>query len=130
MFVLGQTGCCQKKAEVIKEPDILPLQPDGNSKKQEVAQAKILVVEDNSDLQHFLMQIFGSLYEVRAVSNGEEALSIAREWQPDLVLSDIMMPVMSGLELCSKLKTEMATSHIPVVLLTAKMQKSMWWKDC
>ena len=85
-----------------------------------MAQARILVVEDNSDLQHFLMQIFGSLYEVRAASNGEEALSIAREWQPDLVLSDIMMPVMSGLELCSKLKTEMATSHIPVVLLTAK----------
>lgn len=116
----GKQVVVRKKAEVIKEPDILPLQPDGNSKKQEVAQAKILVVEDNSDLQHFLMQIFGSLYEVRAVSNGEEALSIAREWQPDLVLSDIMMPVMSGLELCSKLKTEMATSHIPVVLLTAK----------
>lgn len=116
----GSQVVVRKKAEVIKEPDILPLQPDGNSKKLEVAQARILVVEDNSDLQHFLMQIFGSLYEVRAASNGEEALLIAREWQPDLVLSDIMMPVMSGLELCSKLKTEMATSHIPVVLLTAK----------
>ena len=116
----GSQVVVRKKAEVIKEPDILPLQPDRNSKKLEVAQARILVVEDNSDLQHFLTQIFGSLYEIRAASNGEEALSIAREWQPDLVLSDIMMPVMSGLELCSKLKTEIATSHIPVVLLTAK----------
>lgn len=110
----------RKKTDLIKLSEMLPLKPDGNSKKLEVVQAKILVVEDNVELQHFLMQIFESLYEVRSALNGEEALLIAREWQPDLVLSDIMMPVMSGLELCTKLKTEIATSHIPVVLLTAK----------
>lgn len=86
----------------------------------EKLQAKILIVDDNIELQTLLKQIFNEIYEVRVASEGEEALDIAKEWQPDLVLSDIMMPGITGLELCSKIKTGVSTSHIPVILLTAK----------
>lgn len=86
----------------------------------EKLQAKILIVDDNIELQTLLKQIFSAIYDVRIASNGEEALDIAKDWQPDLLLSDIMMPGMTGLELCSRIKTGLSTSHIPVILLTAK----------
>lgn len=90
------------------------------SNEDKIIQAKVLIVEDNIEVQSLLENIFSSIYEVYTSNNGEEGLEHARELQPDLIISDIMMPKMSGLELCSRLKTELTTSHIPVVLLTAK----------
>ena len=80
---------------------------------------KILLVEDHAEMLEMLRQIFEPLYEVHTAANGAEGLEAARALQPDLVLSDIMMPVMSGFEMCKRIKTGIETSHIPVVLLTA-----------
>lgn len=80
---------------------------------------KILIVEDSAEMTEMLRQIFEPLYEVHTAANGAEGLRAARAIQPDLVLSDIMMPVLSGFEMCKRLKSGIETSHIPVVLLTA-----------
>ncbi|HEX6427331.1 MAG TPA: two-component regulator propeller domain-containing protein, partial [Niastella sp.] len=80
----------------------------------------LLVVEDNADLQAFLKSQLTQLYRVEVAENGEEGLAKALELQPDLILSDIMMPRMDGIQLLDKLKNNLVTSHIPVILLTAK----------
>jgi DNA-binding response OmpR family regulator len=83
-------------------------------------QPLLLVVEDNTDLRAFLRAQFITHYRVEVAENGEEGLAKAIELQPDLVLSDIMMPKMNGIQLLDNLKNNLATSHIPVILLTAK----------
>ena len=80
----------------------------------------ILLVEDSPDLLDLLVQIFSPIYEVSTAVNGKDALEKAKAKQPDIIVSDVMMPVMSGIEMCSKIKTNLETSHIPVVLLTAR----------
>ncbi len=80
----------------------------------------ILIVEDNKELLETLVKLFSPFYQVLHAMNGQDGFDIALDKQPDLVLSDVMMPVMSGIELCKKLKTNFNTTHIPVVLLTAR----------
>ncbi|MEI6555157.1 MAG: two-component regulator propeller domain-containing protein [Paludibacter sp.] len=80
----------------------------------------ILLVEDSPDLLDLLVQIFSPIYDVTTAVNGKDALEKANANQPDIIVSDVMMPEMSGIEMCSKLKTNLETSHIPVVLLTAR----------
>lgn len=80
----------------------------------------ILIVEDNQDLRNFLVHQFSPNFKVLKALNGSEALKQAVKYTPDLIISDVMMPVMDGIELCKQLKSKLQTSHIPVVLLTAK----------
>lgn len=80
----------------------------------------ILIVEDNIELLNVLGKLFESSYNVIKAVNGEEGLGKTIEYQPDIVLSDLMMPVMSGNEMCLKIKSNFAVNHIPVVLLTAQ----------
>lgn len=80
---------------------------------------RILIVEDNDELRAYLVNSLSPMYNVQACSNGKEALVIVKEYQPELVLSDIMMPEMRGDELCATIKNDIETSHIPVLLLTA-----------
>ncbi|WP_163272378.1 hybrid sensor histidine kinase/response regulator transcription factor [Dysgonomonas sp. 511] len=80
----------------------------------------ILIVEDNEEMREFLRDLFLPLYNIETAADSFEGLSKATELQPDLVLSDVMMPGMSGTEMCVKLKNNFDTSHIPVVLLTAR----------
>lgn len=82
--------------------------------------AKLLIVEDNEDVALYLQALFRPYVNVLTASNGEEAWVIVNESFPNLVLSDIMMPVMSGLDLCKMIKSNQRTMHIPVVLLTAR----------
>jgi DNA-binding response OmpR family regulator len=79
----------------------------------------ILIVEDNPDLRHFLHQSLAESYRIVEATNGQEALEEITREQPDLIISDIMMPIMRGDDLCQTLKSQMETSHIPVILLTA-----------
>jgi len=84
---------------------------------------KILVVEDDPTLRKLLelhMRIFG--HESRLAENGAEGLEIAKEWHPDLILTDIMMPIVSGLTLCRELRKLDEFAHTPVVLLTARTE--------
>jgi signal transduction histidine kinase/ligand-binding sensor domain-containing protein/DNA-binding response OmpR family regulator len=83
----------------------------------------ILIVEDNSDLRLYLRGIMSSDYSFLEASDGQEGLELAVEHVPELVLTDVMMPRMDGYELTRKLKSEMLTGHIPVILLTARASK-------
>lgn len=81
---------------------------------------KILIVEDNADVRSYLKSIFLDSYCVLEAEEGKEALDIAAEEMPDIVISDVMMPIMDGITLCKQLKSSVKTSHIPVILLTAR----------
>lgn len=96
-----------------------PYSPSVAPKQNPVSSRRILVVEDNDDLRIYLTNTLGEDYQVQSCLNGKEALEILSEFKPDLVLSDIMMPEMSGDELCAAIKGNIETSHIPVLLLTA-----------
>ena len=89
--------------------------------KSEAHKRTLLVVEDNEDMLRFLEQLFINDFNVITASDGQQAWDVAISRQDiDLVISDVMMPVMTGAELCNMIKGNMSTSHIPVILLTAK----------
>jgi signal transduction histidine kinase/DNA-binding response OmpR family regulator/sugar lactone lactonase YvrE len=81
---------------------------------------RLLLVEDNVELRQYLHEVLKEDYLIDQAANGEKALRIAQEKFPDIILSDIMMPEMDGVTLCKHIKNNLKTSHIPVVLLTAK----------
>lgn len=81
---------------------------------------KILIVEDNEELRGLLVRLFSKVYSVFEARDGEQGFERTKEVQPDIVLSDIMMPKMSGIEMCRMIKSNFDTSHIPVILLTAQ----------
>ena len=99
------------KADVEKNVDELTLE----SKKYTV-----LIVEDNIVLRSFIKEILKPNYNILQAENGKIALEKAIKHLPDLIVSDVVMPEMVGTELCSKIKTNIATSHIPVILLTSR----------
>mgnify|MGYP002226841801 FL=1 len=80
----------------------------------------VLVVEDNRDIREYVRSSFEEIYEVLTAADGKEGWDIAQSQIPNIIISDIMMPVMDGIELCRHIKEDMRTSHIPVILLTAK----------
>lgn len=83
------------------------------------AGVRMVIVEDNDEMREVLQCIFSPYYDVYTAPDGSEGLQMAERLQPDLVLSDVLMPGISGLEMCRKLKDALPTCHIPVVLLTA-----------
>jgi DNA-binding response OmpR family regulator len=80
----------------------------------------ILVVDDNADIRAYLSTILQDRYQIALAADGSQGLALANEIVPDLIVSDVMMPVMNGLEFCQRIKSGIATSHIPVILLTAR----------
>ena len=80
----------------------------------------VLIVDDSSDMTEMLKDSLDSIYEVLTASNGKEALKKAKETKPDIILTDLMMPVMNGMELCRALKEDKETVNIPIIIITAK----------
>lgn len=117
-FILVEPNMDIKDRQVVdiaveKHPEVSPVTANDN------ASQRILIVEDNDELRTYLMDSLSDAYKIRACSNGKEALAAVKDFWPELILSDIMMPEMRGDELCVAIKGDIETSHIPVVLLTA-----------
>lgn len=106
--------------EKVKRECIAPIEEENTVEVGGDDRCRVLVVEDDDDMRQYIVSLLSKHYIVSEAANGKEGLEIAVEQIPDLIVSDIMMPVMDGLELCKAIKEEMATAHIPVVLLTAK----------
>ncbi|MCO6149221.1 two-component regulator propeller domain-containing protein [Flavobacterium sp. NRK1] len=81
---------------------------------------KILIVEDEKEIHLFLNDLLADKYQVISTYNGIEALEVMEKELPDIIISDVMMPLMDGVELCQKVKTNIRTCHIPFIMLTAK----------
>ncbi|MFQ3598906.1 MAG: tetratricopeptide repeat protein [Chloroherpetonaceae bacterium] len=116
----------QAVADVVEEQKIKSkekpkqkLKPKRTTNVQNQSSEIVLVVEDNDDMRAFITEKL-SLYRVIEATNGAEGLQKAKATLPDLIISDVMMPEMDGYTLCEKIKTDDATNHIPLILLTAK----------
>ncbi|MGZ0017630.1 hybrid sensor histidine kinase/response regulator transcription factor [Yeosuana sp. AK3] len=88
--------------------------------KKESKKKTILIVEDNSEIRNYISEILKNDFEIMNASHGEEALKIISKNLPDLIVSDVMMPIMDGITLTREIKSNIRTSHIPVILLTAR----------
>ncbi len=94
-----------------EEPEEAPSEPGAPA---------IMLVDDNDELRLFMRSSLKLKYRIIEAANGKEALEIAVQKSPDIIITDVMMPLMNGIELCRKLKDNIHTSHIPVIILTAK----------
>ena len=81
---------------------------------------KILIVEDNTDIRQYLSDELEGTYHILKAENGEEAMNIIKGQEVDLIITDVMMPVMDGLQLCKQIKQNLRTCHIPIIMLSAK----------
>ncbi len=97
------------------KPIGVKLDPFQNHNKEKT----VLVVEDNPDLLDVISDIIGKAYNVATAFNGKEGLVQAKAHPPDIIVSDILMPVMDGMQMCMEMKKNVSTSHIPIILLTA-----------
>lgn len=94
--------------------------PDNKLQKEMLTDKRsLLIIDDNADIRNYLIGLFSEIYFLYTAENGEEGLKLTKKYMPDMVISDIAMDVMDGLELCRKIKENSSLSHIPVVLLTA-----------
>ena len=94
--------------------------PEETAAKDRQNKESILIVEDNTDIRQYLCEELGKTYHILKAENGEEALSIVKEQEVSLILTDVMMPVMDGLQLCKQSIEILRTSHIPVIILSAR----------
>ena len=113
----AQTVAIGRKEPVASEE---PAEESGTEPASKQYRYTLLVVEDSPEMQSFVVRQLSSEYQVLTALNGVEALNVLKEHTVNLVITDIMMPEMDGLELCEHLKSELDYSHIPIILLTAK----------
>jgi signal transduction histidine kinase/DNA-binding response OmpR family regulator len=111
----------QKTKVIVDKLDVTSAQDlDLSIRAEDNAAPLILVAEDNRDMREFIRGVLHPTFRVITVANGKDAIEQSMERIPDLIITDVMMPIMDGHELCHRLKSTPATSHIPVIMLTAK----------
>lgn len=112
--------------ESVKTPSETEIQEIPAINDQEQQKKTLLLVEDNMELRTYIKQELKSDYKVVVAENGEVGLEKAKKYMPDVVITDVIMPTMNGHEFCSLLKNDFKTSHIPVLMLTAKAMADDW----
>ncbi len=110
----------KKEINFIPENKISEKEEDVEVEKATTKKYTILVVEDNTELRNYLKTELSKTYKVLLANNGLEGLKIAEKSFPDVILTDVIMPEMDGFEFCRRIKTDIKTSHIPLLMLTAK----------
>ncbi|MCX6309226.1 MAG: ATP-binding protein [Bacteroidia bacterium] len=112
-----------ENAEILSSIDIIEntIQTSENITEKE----RILIVEDNLEMRQYLAKHFSNNYEISEAANGKDGMDLIQIIPPDLIISDLMMPVMDGLEFCNNVKSNMLTSHIPFIILTAKANEEL-----
>ena len=120
IFPIGSLGD-DENTEVVEERDEISEKTDNGKKGKSKKRPLLLLVEDDLEMRDFLEKCLQIQYNTIVASNGEEALGILKNQNVDLVVSDIMMPKMDGFELTGHIKSDIEFSHIPVILLTAKV---------
>jgi signal transduction histidine kinase/ligand-binding sensor domain-containing protein/DNA-binding response OmpR family regulator len=103
----------------LNEPIII-LEDELTDKINDIEKDTILLVEDNKPLRKFIKGLLKENYNILEAENGKIALKIAIKYSPNLIVSDVVMPIMVGTELCSEIKSNIKTSHIPIILLTSR----------
>ncbi|NHF58370.1 response regulator [Flavobacteriaceae bacterium TP-CH-4] len=119
-----------KTAKVVSDDNKRTVIPDKNNslkapqeklqKQEDTSLPMALIVEDNPDLQSFISNILANSYQLLTAEDGDKGVKLAVEHIPDIILTDVMMPKKDGFELCNILKNDARTSHIPIIMLTAK----------
>jgi signal transduction histidine kinase/DNA-binding response OmpR family regulator/ligand-binding sensor domain-containing protein len=104
-----------------EEPEASPFACGEGPGSGESARKTLLIVEDNAELRRFLAEQFEGKFSILQAADGKQGLSAALKHTPDLIVSDLMMPVLNGLDMCRQLKNDIQTSHIPIILLTARL---------
>jgi signal transduction histidine kinase/ligand-binding sensor domain-containing protein/DNA-binding response OmpR family regulator len=115
----------EKIEQKFKNEDFIPTNPliekeKNSTEKQSSHKYTLLIVEDNTELRDYLKNEIGNDYKVLTAENGNKGLEIAKESLPDIIITDVVMPEMNGFDFCKKIKTDISTSHIPLLMLTAK----------
>lgn len=119
--VSGHVDGSEPVSHIISDTDVPVSSSESTTQETErKKQGLMLIVEDNSELRTFLRSIFSSEFNLLESANGEEGLQKALTNIPDIIISDIMMPVKDGIEMIKELRSNLSVSHIPVILLTAK----------
>ncbi|MDR0542685.1 MAG: response regulator, partial [Dysgonamonadaceae bacterium] len=116
----GSTFCVSIPVDLKGQENEGTVEQEENMQK-EPDRKTLLIVEDNKEFRRFLVEQLSSQFNVLQAADGEEGKETAQKKYPDLIISDLMMPKLDGLELCSLLKNDIQTSHIPIILLTARL---------
>ena len=117
---VGTPGPEMTSAEIDSITVSQPIAEPAEAPEQDEDAPTVLIVDDNADIRTYLQSILHGQYRVLEAEDGKRGLELAREQVPDLIVSDVMMPVMNGLEFCQQVKKDDISSHIPVILLTAR----------
>ena len=104
------------------EVDLLSEQAPTMSSIKNLNEWSLLIVEDNMEVRNYIVSLFSDKYRIYEACNGEEGIQMAGQLLPDLVITDVMMPIKDGFEFSKKLKSDSPTFHIPIIMLTAKAE--------
>ncbi len=124
----------ERLEHIVSQPAVMPEGEQMRNRDEEASfgeeeyarqgnETLILLVDDNDDFRHFMRDTLKDNFSLIDASNGKEAWEKILAFSPDIIISDVMMPEMDGYELCAKVKNDLRTSHIPLILLTAHTAK-------
>ncbi len=110
----------ETKQELSYVPEIAEITYEDIDADESIKRNTILIVEDNEELRNYIKQEIEKEYKVFTANNGKEGLKLVKKLLPDIIITDVVMPEMDGLEFCKRIKSDISSSHIPILMLTAK----------